>query len=81
MCRYRQLDKNKTLKLLGNNIKSIRKKKNISQSELARLCLKDKQSIERVENGKTNPTVKYLIEIANSLDVSLKQIFDFDKIE
>ncbi len=65
-------------KKLGQTIVKIRESKNISQSDLARLCMKDRQSIERVENGKTNPTISYLLDIAEALEVNLRDLTDFD---
>jgi len=72
------LDKKIVIKKLGQTIVKIRESKNISQSDLARLCMKDRQSIERVENGKTNPTISYLLDIAEALEVNLRDLTDFD---
>tara|TARA_B110001469_G_C9642189_1_gene323260 strand:- start:222 stop:467 length:246 start_codon:yes stop_codon:yes gene_type:complete len=66
----------KFLKELGNHIKSIRKKKKMSQSEVANLCGKERQSYQRVESGNINPTVWYLQHIAISLEVELKDLLD-----
>ena len=68
----------KISKLLGQQIVKLRTAKRLSQADLARLCLRDRQSIERVENGKTNPTVEYLADIAEALDVHIKELFDFE---
>lgn len=65
--------KGRYLKKLGKRIVEIRKEKGISQAELARLCFKDPQSIERLENGKVNPSIYYLQEIANGLGVDIKE--------
>lgn len=62
---------------LGKHIVSIRKKKGLTQSDLAHLCFKERQSIERVENGKTNPTAFYLHELAKALDIPLSELLDF----
>jgi len=66
------------LKKLGNRIVQIRTEKGISQAELARICYKDRQSIERVENAKSNPTAFYLKQIADGLEVPLKDLLDFE---
>ncbi len=66
--------------LIGNRVKQLRKEKHLTQTDLAHLCGKDCQSLERVENGKTNPTAFYLLEVCKALDVSLNEFFDF-KIE
>ncbi len=71
------MQKEAFLQKLGANIVRIRKSKGINQSELANLCFKERQSIERVENGKTNPTSFYLHEIAQALEVSLSELMEF----
>lgn len=35
------------------------------------------QAVEKLENGKVNPTIYSLLEIANALEVSLKELVDF----
>ena len=71
------MQKEDFLKNLGRHIVSIRKSKGLTQSDLANLCFKDRQSIERVENGKTNPTSYYLFELAQALNIPLKELLDF----
>lgn len=66
------------LKKLGKNIVHLRKEKGMTQSDLAHACFKERQSIERVENGKTNPTSFYLHEIAMALDIPLSRLLDFE---
>ena len=61
---------------LGQKIISLRSERNWSQAELARACFKDRQSIERLENGKINPSVYYLQEVAQALEVPLYKIFE-----
>ncbi|MBT3621427.1 MAG: helix-turn-helix transcriptional regulator [Flavobacteriales bacterium] len=68
------MEKQEFLLNLGNRIKSIRKEKGISQSELAWRCNKDKQSIERIENAKVNPSIFILSQLAKALDISLSEL-------
>src|SRR5690606_35387336 len=49
---------------LGQRLKKIRQEKGLSQSEVANLCGNERQSYERVENGRINPTIWYLKHIA-----------------
>ncbi len=72
------LDKTVFLVRLGDNIKKIRQEKNINQAELARRCEKDRQAIERIENGKVNPTAYSLYQIAEGLEVNLNRLTDFE---
>jgi putative transcriptional regulator len=61
---------------LGKQIINLREKKGWSQSDLARACNKDRQAIEKLENGKVNPTLYTLLEVANALEVSLPELVD-----
>ena len=42
------------------------------------LCNNEKTSISRIENGRTNITLKTAIILSVAFDVKLKQLFDFD---
>jgi len=55
------VNKEELAKKLGKRIIQLREKKGWTQSDLARACMKDRQSIERIENGKTNPTLFTLL--------------------
>lgn len=71
------MDKRIFLENLGRNISRIRKERGLSQSQLASMCFKDRQSLNRLEKGKINPSVFYLQELAVELNVELKDLFDF----
>ena len=62
---------------IGKRIIELRTKKGWSQSDLARACDKDRQAIEKIENGKVNPTVYSLYEISIGLEVPLKSLLTF----
>jgi putative transcriptional regulator len=61
---------------IGKRIVQLRIQKKMNQSDLARNCNKDRQSIEKIENGKVNSTIYSLYEIANGLDISLSTLLD-----
>lgn len=61
-------------KALGTRIIRLREQKGWSQSDLARACNKDRQAIEKLENGKVNPTLYTLLELANALEISLPEL-------
>ena len=63
---------------VGRRIVELRSKKGWSQSDLARACDKDRQAVEKIENGKVNPTIYSLYEITMGLQISLKELFDFN---
>ncbi|MGV3610470.1 MAG: helix-turn-helix domain-containing protein [Fluviicola sp.] len=49
---------------------------------MGRRCSKDRQSIAKIENGKVNPTLFTLLEVANALGVSLsKLLFEWLKLK
>ncbi|MGN6438270.1 MAG: helix-turn-helix domain-containing protein [Agriterribacter sp.] len=43
---------------------------------MARACNKNRQAIEKLENGKINLTLFTLFEIANAFEVSLSKLVD-----
>lgn len=63
-------------KYIGNRIVEFRKQKGWTQSDLARACLKDRQAIEKLENGKVNPTLYSLYEVSRAMQVPLHKLFD-----
>ena len=62
---------------IGKRIVEIRTQKGWSQSDLARACNKDRQAIEKLENGKVNPTLYSLLEITKALHVKLRDLINF----
>jgi putative transcriptional regulator len=63
-------------KKIGLRIIELRKKKNWNQAELGRASGKDRQAIEKLENGRVNPTLYTLYEIARALEVPLATLVD-----
>ena len=63
---------------LGNRIREIRIERGLSQSEVANLCGKERQSYQRVESGNINATVWYLQHIASALKVEVKDLLNTD---
>jgi putative transcriptional regulator len=69
------MKKEELARKIGKRIIQIREKRGWTQSDLARACLKDRQSIERIESGKTNPTLFTLYVIATALEVPMADFF------
>ncbi|RAL20831.1 helix-turn-helix transcriptional regulator [Thermoflavimicrobium daqui] len=65
---------------LGYRIKELRKQKHMSQADLAESIGKRQESIARIENGKFNPSYDVLVDICNSLGVSLSEFFSSDTL-
>jgi putative transcriptional regulator len=61
---------------VGERIVELRMKKGWSQADLARACGKDRQAIEKLENGKVNPTLYSLYEISKVLGISLAKLLN-----
>lgn len=71
------MQKQRFLNKLGQRIVELRLEKKWSQRDLAYECGKEPQSIERIENGKSNPTAFYLKELADALGVNVSDFFNF----
>lgn len=71
------MTKDQLKKKIGNRIVDLRIQKGWNQSDLARACGKDRQAIEKIENGKVNPTIYSLYEVSRALEVSLYKLLNF----
>lgn len=69
------------LKQFGVHLRKLRENKGITQFELASIMNKDRQSIQRVEAGNINPTIYYLQELSEGLEMPIKEIVDFKIME
>ena len=67
----------KKLKALGRRIKLLRKNQHISQAQLAFEASIPRVQIGRIERAQINPTASTLFAIADALNVSVKDLFDF----
>lgn len=61
---------------LGLRIRSLRKESGLTQIELAFRCGMEPSNLNRIEAGRTNPTVRSLSLIANGLGVKLSTLFE-----
>jgi transcriptional regulator with XRE-family HTH domain len=57
-------------KLVGRNVRRIRQKKGLTQEQLAEISGFSQQYISGLEQGRRNPTVVTLYELASALGVS-----------
>ncbi len=69
-------------KLMGQRLIDLRGQKGWSQSDFARVCNKDRQAIEKLENGKVNPTLYTLFELSQALEIPLCELMklEFDEL-
>ena len=56
---------------LGDFIKSVRMRHNLTQSEMGDICMRSKDWIYLVENGKLNPSNEDLVILGNKLEEPL----------
>lgn len=61
--------------MLSENIKKLRKKKELSQDKLTKMADITLTTLVKLESGANdNPTIKTLIKIADALEVSLDEL-------
>lgn len=60
---------------MENLIREYREKKGLSQGKLAELCEVTRQTINAIENGKYDPTLKLAFRLAKVLSVSVDELF------
>ena len=70
----KETDGEKDMADVGKNIKKIRKEKNLTQDDLAERLHCTRQTISNYENGKSEPNIELLIEIAGVLDVEVNDL-------
>jgi transcriptional regulator with XRE-family HTH domain len=61
--------------MLATNIKKLRKRKKLSQDQLARIADIPYNTLIKIESGRSdNPTFENLSKLADALDVSLDEL-------
>lgn len=63
---------------IARKVKGLRKAKGLSQVELAKKSGLSLRTVQRVEKGGTKATGETLIRISNVLEITLKELIDFD---
>lgn len=63
----------------GNKIKSLRKKRNLTQQELADKVGKGLNFIGKIEVAFSKPSLDTLIDIAEALEVSVSDLTNFEE--
>lgn len=59
-------------------MREYRRRKNMSQAELAERVGCRRETIGKLENGKYNPSLKLALDVAKELDASVYDLFFFD---
>ncbi len=63
---------------VGNRIRYLRNKLGLSQEKLALKSDLDRTYLAGIESGKRNATLDSVEKIIQSLDISIKDFFDFE---
>lgn len=67
-------------KLLGKKIKEIRKKRNLTQEQLAELIDIEIPSMSNIETGKFAPSIETMQKLARELRVKPYELYLFDDV-
>ncbi len=60
---------------MKNNIKELRKSKNLRQEDLAEILGVTRQTIIAIENNKYDPTLELAMKLSEYFEVSVNEIF------
>jgi transcriptional regulator with XRE-family HTH domain len=63
-------------KIIGENIKTLRQRKKISQENLAGIAEIDRRYIQSIEKGKRNISLNTLYKISKALDIKMSEILE-----
>ncbi len=63
--------------ILKNNLRALRKEKNLSQQELAELVGVSRNTISSIETGQFCPTAKLALVLCIALDQQFEDVFYF----
>ncbi len=70
------MEKETNLYVFGQRLKTLRKKRKLTQAKLAEKLDVSTNFVGMVERGKRNTTIDKLFKIADALDVTLAQFFE-----
>ena len=62
--------------LVGKQISMLRKQLQLTQAVLASKAGMEESALQRIEAGRTNPTIKTLYKVAIGLDIHIKVLFE-----
>lgn len=65
---------------IKNNLKELRIKSDINQSEFASLCGVSRQTIHAIETSKYTPSVELALKISIILNMAVEEIFALKEV-
>tara|TARA_B100000287_G_C20599676_1_gene767547 strand:+ start:213 stop:413 length:201 start_codon:yes stop_codon:yes gene_type:complete len=66
---------------MRNHLKELRHQKNISQDELASILKVSRQTINSIETGKFDPSLKLVMKMTRYFNVNLEDIFIYEEVK
>lgn len=66
--------------LFGQRIKNLRKKRNLTQAQIAELVEVDAKHISCIENGKNFPSPELIAKLAKAFNLHTKELFEFENM-
>lgn len=64
---------------MKNNLKDLRQKEGISQDDLASILKVSRQTVNSIETGKFDPSLKLVMKMTKHFNVSLEKIFIYEE--
>ncbi|MDE6138792.1 MAG: helix-turn-helix domain-containing protein [Candidatus Gastranaerophilales bacterium] len=72
------MDEDEFYKKLGIRVKFLREKMHLTQEKLAEKCGISLDYLGKIEVNINKPGLKTLLKLSNALEVSMKELVDFD---
>ncbi|MFI3215125.1 MAG: helix-turn-helix transcriptional regulator [Eubacteriales bacterium] len=63
---------------MKNNIKELRKNRNMRQEDLAQQLGVSRQTIIAIENNRYNPTLELAMKLARELNTTIEELFTLE---
>ena len=64
-----------------NRLEEIRKERNITQEELAKVLEVSRQTVSSLENGRYNPSIILAFKISKYFNMPIEEIFIYEEEE
>ena len=69
------------MSMLKTKMYELRKSMNLQQADLAEIVGVRRETIGKLENGKYNPSLKLVMDIAKVFGKSVEEVFQFEEDE
>lgn len=72
------MDKTTLLRKFGKNVKIERIKQDLTQEQLAEIMGVSQNYVASIESGKANMSLAKVLELANYMNIDIKNLLDFN---